>query len=207
MDGILLTARMLFILNFLGKRGPDGAHVALLRHLSHNHTPELRHMLLDQFPETCHELNMVATSLGVSWETIEVTRAYWFGSGENSYLTSLIDLLRAQQTRDRHQVQELDRARVSWGTVISKQDDLVFVRRQPLQLQQHLLVLGQEEAATVAYRAALTPALQPGDCVAIIWGFVPLVLTPEEQTLLIQSTNSWIEQMNEPFVVKKNNNC
>jgi hypothetical protein len=85
----------------------------------------------------------------------------------------------------------LDQCRVSWARVERPEGGEVLVRRQPLALRNGKLALAEpvaERALRQVDGRGFVDHAQPGDWVALHWGWVCEVLTPHQRTQLERFT-------------------
>ncbi|WP_293771329.1 DUF6390 family protein [Sporichthya sp.] len=98
-----------------------------------------------------------------------------------------------------HPVQVLDRCRIRWGTVLSRDGEQIVVSAQRLVWDGTVLSLSEAEQETVAVAVdglSFLPDVAPGDQVSLHWEWLCDRLSAEQVTRLQTSTLSQIEKTN-----------
>jgi hypothetical protein len=90
----------------------------------------------------------------------------------------------------------MERCRVSWGTVRAVEDDLLRIEG-PRLLPGPRLGLGGRRQSAVTWEAEVLPGVRPGDAVAAHWGQATARLSPEQQAQLERWTRHAIAAVNE----------
>lgn len=85
----------------------------------------------------------------------------------------------------------MDKCRISWGRVLAVQGPSLVVERQPLELRNDRLVLGEPVVVTVERQIdgrGFVDDVRPGDVVSIHWDWAAEVLTPRKLKWLQRET-------------------
>jgi hypothetical protein len=99
-----------------------------------------------------------------------------------------------------HSLHTLDNCRVSWGRVLAVDAAELLVERQPLQLEQGKLVLGEAQRARMVRQVdgrGFADAAQVNDWVSLHWGWVCEVLTPQQHANIARVTRHHLALANQ----------
>ena len=93
-------------------------------------------------------------------------------------------------------LENMERCRPSWGTVVGVEPDRVRLRGPALASTGRSLELGPALERTVRYEPELIPRLAPGETVAAHWGWAAARLAPDQARALARYTERSLEQAN-----------
>lgn len=100
----------------------------------------------------------------------------------------------------RESLDDLDRCRISWGTVHRVEGDALVIRYRPLAFDGAKLALGEETERAVRHRVngrGYLTELQPGDLVSVHWDWACDVITPAQARRLERQTRHHIALANQ----------
>ena len=95
-------------------------------------------------------------------------------------------------------LQVLDSCRIGWSSVVAAEDDELLVLSRHLEYADGILSLGHEREERVRFRAdggTFVDKVDPGDLVAVHWGFVCDRLTETQAASLERWTRWQLEVM------------
>jgi len=90
----------------------------------------------------------------------------------------------------------MDNCRISWGSVIERSGDTLFVNVPSLKKSDESYCLGESETKTVVFLPEMIGHVKKGDIVALHWGFAAMILNENQLNNLKRYTLSIFDVLN-----------